>query len=107
MRIVELVKESITPSSIIKKESLRNLITAALALGGSTNTFFYFFAIANAGGMDITLKDFDELSKQVHQIVKINPSSTMTMADFHYAGGVPAVAKSLASADLLSDTPTL
>lgn len=107
MRIVELVKENITPSSIITKESLRNLITADLALGGSTNTFLHTLAIANAGGIDITLKDFDELSKQVHQIIKINPSSTMTMADFHYAGGVPAVAKSLASADLLSDTPTL
>lgn len=107
MRIVELVKENITPSSIITKESLRNLITADLALGGSTNTFLHTLAIANAGGIDITLKDFDKLSKQVHQIVKINPSSTMTMADFHYAGGVPAVAKSLASADLLSDTPTL
>lgn len=107
MRIVELVKENITPSSIITKESLRNLITADLALGGSTNTFLHTLAIANAGGIDITLKDFDELSKQVHQIVKINPSSTMTMADFHYAGGVPAVAKSLATADLLSDTPTL
>ena len=107
MRIVELVKENITPSSIITKDSLRNLITADLALGGSTNTFLHTLAIANAGGIDITLKDFDELSKQVHQIVKINPSSTMTMADFHYAGGVPAVAKSLASADLLSDTPTL
>lgn len=107
MRIVELVKENITPSSIITKESLRNLITADLALGGSTNTFLHTLAIANAGDIDITLKDFDELSKQVHQIVKINPSSTMTMADFHYAGGVPAVAKSLASADLLSDTPTL
>lgn len=107
MRIVELVKENITPSSIITRESLRNLITADLALGGSTNTFLHTLAIANAGGIDITLKDFDELSKQVHQIVKINPSSTMTMADFHYAGGVPAVAKSLASADLLSDTPTL
>lgn len=107
MRIVELVKENITPSSIITKESLRNLITADLALGGSTNTFLHTLAIANAGGIDITLKDFDELSKQVHQIVKINPSSTMTMADFHYAGGVPAVVKSLASADLLSDTPTL
>ena len=107
MRIVELVKENITPSSIITKESLRNLITTDLALGGSTNTFLHTLAIANAGGIDITLKDFDELSKQVHQIVKINPSSTMTMADFHYAGGVPAVAKSLASADLLSDTPTL
>lgn len=107
MRIVELVKEDITPSQIITKDSLRNMITADLALGGSTNTFLHTLAIANAGGIDITLNDFDEISKYVHQIVKINPSSTMTMADFHYAGGVPAVGKSLASANLLADTPTL
>lgn len=107
MRIVELVKEDITPSQIITKDSLRNMITADLALGGSTNTFLHTLAIANAGGIDITLNDFDEISKYVHQIVKINPSSTMTMADFHYAGGVPAVAKSLASANLLADTQTL
>lgn len=107
MRIVELVKEDITPSQIITKDSLRNIITADLALGGSTNTFLHTLAIANAGGIDITLNDFDEISKYVHQIVKINPSSTMTMADFHYAGGVPAVAKSLASANLLADTQTL
>ena len=43
----------------------------------------------------MTLKDFEELSEKVHQIVKINPSSTLTMADFHNAGGVPALIQSL------------
>ncbi len=107
MRIVNLVKDDIKPSMIITKESMRNMIVADLALGGSTNTFLHTLAIANAGGIDITLKDFDELSKNVHQIVKINPSSSLTMADFHYAGGIPAVLKSLASANLISDTKTV
>ena len=107
MRIVNLVKDGIKPSMIITKESMRNMIVADLALGGSTNTFLHTLAIANAGGIDITLKDFDELSKNVHQIVKINPSSSLTMADFHYAGGIPAVLKSLASANLISDTKTV
>ena len=107
MRIVNLVKDGIKPSMIITKESMRNMIVADLALGGSTNTFLHTLAIANAGGIDITLNDFDELSKNVHQIVKINPSSSLTMADFHYAGGIPAVLKSLASANLISDTKTV
>lgn len=107
MRIVELVKENIKPSDIITRESLRNMITADLALGGSTNTFLHTLAIANAGGIDITLDDFNELAQSVHQIVKINPSSTLTMADFHYAGGVPAVIKSLNSANLLNNSKTL
>lgn len=95
LQILELVKKDIKPSDIITKESLRNAITVDLALGGSTNTFLHILAIANAGGIDITLNDFEELSSKIHQIVKINPSSTLTMADFHNAGGVPAVLKSL------------
>lgn len=95
MRIVELVKKNVLPSEIITKESLTNAIITSLAVGGSTNTFLHILAIANAGGIDITIDNFDRLSREVHQIVKINPSSKLTMTDFHNAGGVPALMKSL------------
>lgn len=97
MQIMELVKNNIKPSDIINKKSLTNAIVCDLALGGSTNTFLHMLAIANAGDIDITIDDFDLLSRKIHQIVKINPSSTLTMTDFHYAGGIPAVLKSLKS----------
>ena len=96
MQIVQLVEKNILTSDIITKESLTNAIVTSLAVGGSTNTFLHILAIANAGGIDITIDDFDRLSREVHQIVKINPSSKLTMTDFHNAGGVPAVMKSLA-----------
>lgn len=105
MQIVELVKKDLKPSDIITRESLRNAITADLALGGSTNTFLHILAIANAGAINITLNDFEDLSAKIHQIVKINPSSTLTMTDFHNAGGVPAVIKSLEG--FLVDTQTV
>lgn len=95
LRIIELVKDDIKPSDIITKESLLNMIKVSLAIGGSTNTFLHTLAIANAAGIDITIDDFDRLSREIHQIVKINPSSTLTMTDFHQAGGIPAVLKSL------------
>lgn len=105
MQIIELVKNNIKPTDIITKESLRNTIVADLALGGSTNTFLHILALANAGEIDVTLKDFEELSQKIHQIVKINPSSSLTMSDFHNAGGVPAVLKSLNNN--LSNTQTV
>ena len=105
MQIVELIKKDLKPSDIITRKSLRNAITVDLALGGSTNTFLHILAIANAGGINVTLDDFEELSKKIHQIVKINPSSSLTMSDFHNAGGVPAVIKSLKN--FLSDTQTV
>lgn len=105
MAILDLVKKDFKPSDIITRESLRNAIIADLALGGSTNTFLHILAIANAGGIDITLNDFEELSSKIHQIVKINPSSSLTMTDFHNAGGIPAVLKSLDK--LLTNTETV
>ncbi len=95
LQILELVKQNIKPSDIITKQSMLNMIKCDLALGGSTNTFLHTLAVANAGNIDITLDDFDRLSRKIHQIVKINPSSTLTMTDFHLAGGVPAVLKSM------------
>lgn len=95
MQVVELVKNNVKPSDIITKESLTNAIVTSLAVGGSTNTFLHLLAIANAGEIDITIDDFDKLSRKIHQIVKINPSSKLTMTDFHNAGGVPAVIKAL------------
>lgn len=105
LQIVELVKKNVLPSDIITKDSLTNAIVTSLAVGGSTNTFLHILAIANAGGIDITIDDFDRLSREVHQIVKINPSSKLTMTDFHNAGGVPAVMKSLK--DILKDGKTV
>lgn len=105
MRAVELVNESVLPSDIITKDSLTNAIITSLAVGGSTNTFLHILAIANAGGIDISIDDFDRLSREVHQIVKINPSSKLTMTDFHNAGGVPAVMKSLNG--ILNDCKTV
>lgn len=105
MQIVELVKRDTKPSDIITKGALLNAITASLSLGGSTNTFLHLLAISNAAGLDVTIDDFDRLSRKVHQIVKINPSSVLTMADFHNAGGIPAVEKSLD--ELLEETQTV
>lgn len=102
VQIVELVKNDVKPSDIITKESMLNMIKTSLAIGGSTNTFLHTLAIANAAGLDITIDDFDRLSREIHQIVKINPSSTLTMTDFHQAGGIPAVIKSLGTPRPLS-----
>ena len=64
-------------------------------MGGSTNSFLHILAIANAAEIDITLKDFEELSHQIHQIIKLEPSSSITMSGFYQAGGVSAVLKTL------------
>ena len=95
MQIVELVKQNIKPLDIITKNSLRNAIIADLAMGGSTNSFLHILALANAAEIDISLKDFEELSYKVNQIVKLEPSSKITMTGFYQAGGMNGVLKTL------------
>ena len=96
MQIVDWVREDKKPLDIITRDSLRNAIIADLALGGSTNSFLHILAVANSAGIDVCLKDFEELSYKIHQFVKLEPSSIYTMTDFHNAGGIPAVMDELA-----------
>lgn len=98
MQAVELVKHDIKPRDIINRDTLRNAIIADLAMGGSTNSFLHILALANAGKIDVTLKDFEELSYKIHQIVKLDPAAEPTMTDFHKAGGVQGLLKTLAAA---------
>lgn len=99
MAVVDLVKKDLKPSDIITRDAIRNAIIADLALGGSTNSFLHILAIANAGEIDITLKDFEELSHKVRQLIKLDPSAAPTMTDFHKAGGIPAAIKTLFETD--------
>ena len=95
VQIVELVRQDKCPLDIINKDSLRNAIIADLAMGGSTNSFLHILAIANAAEINVDLNDFEELSHKIHQFVKLEPSSNITMTTFHNAGGVKAVQKEL------------
>ena len=95
IQAVELVKQNKKPLDIITRDTLRNAIIADLAMGGSTNSFLHILAIATAANINVTLKDFEELSQQIHQIVKLEPSSAITMSGFYQAGGVNAVLKTL------------
>jgi len=105
VKIVELVNDNKCPKDFITKDSMRNAIVADLALGGSTNSILHLLAIANEAEVDISLKDFEELSFEVPQIIKLDPSSTLTMTDFGKAGGVSATIKTLMSRKgLLKDT---
>lgn len=100
MQIVDLVRRDIKPLDIVDKNTLRNAIICDLAMGGSTNSFLHILALASAGGIDVTLDDFEELSHKIHQIVKLDPAAAPTMSDFHKAGGVPALVKTLIEANV-------
>lgn len=96
-RIVELIKKNITVDKIATKDAFENAIRIDMALGGSTNSVLHIPAIAHEFGVDLPLEVFDEISKDTPNITKIRPTGEYFMEDLNYAGGIPAVLKSLKS----------
>jgi dihydroxy-acid dehydratase len=94
-RIVDMVDEGLTMSKVMTKESFENAIVVNAALGGSTNAIVHLLAMAGRLGIDLTLDDFDAISRKVPLLVNLMPSGQYLMEDFYYAGGVPAVMKEL------------
>jgi dihydroxy-acid dehydratase len=95
IRIVELIKNDITPRKIMTREAFENAIRVDMALGGSTNSVLHITAIANETGVPLELETFDRISKDTPQITNIQPNGDGFMEDVEFAGGIPAVMKSL------------
>lgn len=94
-RIVELLHEGITARTILTREALLNGIRGTMAMGSSTNTVLHLMAIAAEAGVELSLRDFDEISRAVPYICNIKPSGKYPVSVIHDCGGVPAVLKSI------------
>ncbi len=104
-RVVELVKQEITPKKIMTRVSFEHAILVDMALGGSTNTVLHIPAIANEAGIQLSLELFDQLSRRTPHITHLLPAGDYFMEDLDAAGGVPAVLSRLSG--LLRPNPTV
>jgi dihydroxy-acid dehydratase len=95
-RIVAMAWEDLTPDQILTREAFEDAVATVLALGGSTNAFIHLIAMAGRAGVDLTLDDFDAISRRVPWLANIRPSGTYLMEDLYYAGGLPALLGQLA-----------
>ncbi len=107
-RIVDMVREDLRISKILKRENFLNAVRANGALGGSTNAVIHLVAVAGRTGVRFGLEDWDEYGREVPTLVDIMPSGEFLMEDYYYAGGLPAVLRALGEHDLLfKDAPTV
>ena len=104
-RIVELVRENIRPRDIMTRDAFENAITVDMALGGSTNTVLHLLAVAHAAEVDLPLEVFDQISQRTPHIASLRPGGDYFMEDLHWAGGIPAVLKTLG--DRIKDNLTV
>lgn len=99
--IMELLKKDIRPKDILTRQAFENAITIVMALGGSTNAVLHLIAIAHEVGIELTVDDFDQISKKTPTLGDLKPSGHYVMADLFKAGGIPGVQKLLLEAGLL------
>jgi dihydroxy-acid dehydratase len=96
-----LLEKDIKPRDIMTRKAFENAITMVAVLGGSTNAVMHLIAMAHSVGIELTLKDFQDISDKTPLLADLKPSGKYLMEDLHNVGGVPAVMKYLLKEGLL------
>ena len=109
-----MIESQITPRDIVNRDSIRNAMIVAMAIGGSTNVLLHGPEIARAAGFRDFSKDimspeeFNHLSQHVVPVlIDARPFGSYSMVDIDEKGGVQVIVKELLNAGLLNgDTLT-
>jgi dihydroxy-acid dehydratase len=99
--VVEALAAGLRPRQILSRAAFLNAATTVMATAGSTNAVLHLLAIAHEAGVELTLDDFDAVSRRTPVIVSMRPSGLYVMSELDEAGGVPVILRELLSAGLI------
>lgn len=104
--LIAMTDRDIRPRDVVTPKSLRNALTVAIAMGGSTNLMLHGVEIARAAGIDLwdeVIRDaeFNALSRRLPVLVNMRPFGYYSMVDIDAKGGLPVVVKELLDAGFL------
>ncbi|MFL6190018.1 MAG: dihydroxy-acid dehydratase [Actinomycetes bacterium] len=106
--VVNLLRLDIRPRQIMTRPAFLNAAAVVMATAGSTNAVLHLLAIAHEARVELTLDDFDAVSRRVPHIVDMRPGGRYVMADLDRVGGLPVVLRELLEAGLVDgDTLTV
>src|SRR5580698_1383178 len=90
-RIVEMVKEDLTPSKVLTREAFENAIVVCSAIGGSTNCPPHINAIARHMGVELDIRDWERIGHEIHLLANVQPAGEFLAEAYHRAGGICAI----------------
>jgi dihydroxy-acid dehydratase len=99
--VVNLLRLDLRPRQIMTRAAFLNAVAVVMATAGSTNAVLHLLAIANEAEVELTMDDFDAVSRRVPHIVDMRPGGRFVMADVDRVGGLPVVLRELLEAGLL------
>ncbi|HKW27364.1 MAG TPA: dihydroxy-acid dehydratase [Terriglobales bacterium] len=100
-QVMELYRRDLRPKAIITRQALENAIASVCASGGSTNAVLHLLAIAAEMGIELSIDDFNPISKKVPLLADLKPAGRFMATDLYRAGGTQLLAKRLHEAGLL------
>jgi len=86
-RAVALLREGITPRSIVTRQALENAVTSFAATGGSTNAVLHLPAIAAEAEQPLGIDDFDVICARTPILADLRPGGRHVASDMFVAGG--------------------
>ena len=99
--VVGALAAGLRPRQIMTRAAFLNAATMVMATAGSTNAVLHLLAIAYEAGVELTLDDFDAVSRRTPVIASVRPSGLYVMSELDQVGGVPVILRELLSAGLL------
>ena len=107
--LVNMMETGLRPRDIVVRDSLRNAMIVAMAIGGSTNVTLHAPEIARAAGYGdfwrevMTPEEFNHLSQHVVPVLTdARPYGKYSMVDIDQVGGVQVIVRELLEAGLLN-----
>jgi dihydroxy-acid dehydratase len=99
--IVDLLNRNVRPSDILTRRAFENAIAGVAATGGSTNAVLHLLAMAREAGVELSIDDFDTISKRTPMIADLKPGGKYTAVELGQAGGTSLIAKRMVEAKLV------
>jgi len=107
--LARMIETGLKPRDIVVRDSLRNAVIVAMAIGGSTNVTLHAPELARAAGYGdfwkdiMTPEEFNHLSQHVVPVLtNARPYGKYSMVDIDRVGGVQVIVRELLEAGLLN-----
>jgi dihydroxy-acid dehydratase len=98
---VQALAAGLRPRDIMTRTAFLNAAAVVMATAGSTNAILHLLAIAAEAQVDLTLEDFDQISRRTPLIASMRPAGRFVMSELDQVGGLPVVLRELLEADLI------
>lgn len=105
--IMNLIDQDITAHQIITRKSVENAIASVIVTGGSTNAVLHLLAVAREANLEMSIDDFDRISRELPVLADMKPTGQFLSQDLHDAGGIRLIAHRMHELGFLREQPTV